>query len=494
MQRASRPEEAQSLFAGLLKQSPTNPQVLQAYAAFQAGRDNGIEAERIFKQAIQFSSNDPIAHVRLGLFYQQQGRPDDAARQLRVAIQVAPANTYAHHNLAVVYLSQKKIAETEKELALAVKADPRYPPPVFLLGQIRFAQKRYREALQRYSAALALSIEPNQQQEIKERIQEAENALLSDRIAEARSKAERKDYPAAWSIFAEELKKAPDQRLLRDAILEFELEHSAAANLSLLPPCRLKEIMATPFWRAQVQAEQIWQNGQKAQALRMISSATGAMNPAERTLLLSVYFNLRNERHGIHGKICQWALRHVEERDYAGAVQLLDEAIRQHVFGVVPGISPLTIDSLMIPPDMPEPKKFSDFEVAHHPDRRVHEAYAAAQAGMGSLGEVRRYLMAVEVAKPDLSARLSAAKACRQEQKWSDAIVLLSEGLPKGEPDPKQKDLLPDYFVLLADVQCRTGDCAAALNTLEAGLRLLPNCKPVKDAIQRLKSSSRRIQ
>jgi tetratricopeptide (TPR) repeat protein len=493
LQRAGRPEEAQSVFVRMMKQYPASPLVLQAYAAFLAAQKNSVEGERLYRQAVQLAPNDPNAHVRLGLFLQQQARSNDAAVEFKAAIQIAPDNPYAHYNLAVTYLAQKKIPEAEKELAAAVNADPRYSAPPFLLGQIRFAQKRYQEALKEYSSALGLSIEVHQQQEIKEKIQEAENALVAEKIEEAKGRMERKEYAASWSIFAELLKTTQGERRLRDAILQFQDEHFAAADLSALPPCKLSEILKTSFWKEQIQAEQLWRQGQKDQALRAFLAAIGALKREERPSLLSVYFNLGNVRFGIHPKVCLWALRFIEGRDYSGAMRLLDEANRQNIFGVVPGISPLTIDSLMIPPENPEPKQFSDFDVAHHPDRGVHEAYAAAHAGMGNLGEVGKYLMALETAKPNLPARMAVARVFQQEQKWDSAIALLKECLTSADITA-YKDLLPEVFILLADIQCQAADCAAGRDTLEAGLKLSPDSKAIKEAMQRMKSPSRRNQ
>ena len=490
LQRAGQSGTARSLFNELLKRSSANAPILLAYAAFLTTQKQFAEADKALRQAGELVPNDPNTHVRYGIFLEQQGRTDAAVRQFRRAIQIAPGNPYAHHNLAVAYLSQKKLPEAEKELADAMKADPRYPAPPLLLGDLRLAQKRFSDALKEYGSALSLSTEANQQDEIKEKIRQAEAAVVKERIGDASKKAESREYGAAWLLLADGLKTHPDHRELRDAILAFQADNPSSADLTILPVSGLKAILSTTFWRQQHSAECFWRRGQKAQAFETIQAAVRSMKPEERPLVLSVYLNLGNELHGIHNRISRWALRFVEARDYDGALRLLDEAARQNIFGVVPAFSPLTIDSLMVPPDHPQLRRFSDFEVAHHPDRRVHVAYAAAHAGKGDLGEVRLYLAALEAAKPDLAACLAVAKAFYQERNWRGALSMLKDAL-----DPvalaSQKDLAPEALVLMADTQCRWGDCAAGRNTLKTGLKLFPDNRSIQDAMRRFKSSSR---
>ena len=48
--------------------------------------------------------------------------------------------------------------------------------------------------------------------------------------------------------------------------------------------------------------------------------------------------------------------------------------------------------------DVQQPKSFTDFEIAHHPDRRAHEIYATAYAGLGDWEKARAYLAALSAA------------------------------------------------------------------------------------------------
>ncbi len=493
LQRARRSGDARSLFEGLFRRYPVNPPVLLSYASFLALNTQPKEAETVYRKAIEAAANDANARVRFGIFLQQQDRADDAVRQFKMALQLAPGNTYAHHNLALAYLAQKRVSDAEKELGESMKADPRYPAPVFLLGDLRSVQKRNAEALELYRAALRLSIDANQKDELAEKIERIESEGVAEKIEEARKKAEGRQWAAAWGILANELRVAPVHRGLRDALLALQSEHAEAADLSVLPSAGLAQILNTRFWREQLHADGLWRQGAKAAALEALFTALRSLAPGERQLVAGVYLNLRNEPYGIHGLICRWAQRYIEERDYAGALRLLDTALDWKFFGIVPGVSPLTIDSLMLPPDNPDPSKFSDFEVAHHPDRRVHEAYTAANAGRGDLEQARRYLAALDTANPDVRSRLAAARAMRREENWKGSVGLLKE-IQIPDRLLSDRELGVEAVLLFADSQCRAGDCRAAKDSLEAGLMVFPDDKAIKEAMRKLKSSGRSLR
>jgi tetratricopeptide (TPR) repeat protein len=484
LRQIGRIQDAQPILARAVDRNPNNLMALQAYASFLTDQNRLPEAEKLFKQAFKNSPEDSNLHVGYGLLLQKQGRGSDAEKEFKAAIRIKPDNPYARYNLASIYIEQKKIADAEKELLLAEKADPRFAKTPLLLGQIRLAQKRYPEALEQYRKALALSIEVAQKQEIEGYIEEAEGAIVREKLEQAKAKTERKDYRDAWVLYADTLKTAPDYRQLRDAILKFQEEHPGDADVSILPPSNLSEVFKTTFWKNQRQADELWQKAQKPAALETFLSTVEHLSPAERRVVMSTSFNLGNTDYGIHQIIYRWGLRLVGDSNYAGALKLLDAALSQKIFGAVPDFKPLTIDSLMIPPDVADPKKFSDFEVAHHPDRRAHELYAAAYAGSGDMVKARQYLAALESTGPDLAVRAKIAKTLQQEKNWDRAGEILKEVINDSHL-VSQPDQLAGVFLLLAEIQCQSGDCAGGRKTLENGLRVLPNSQRIKEALRR---------
>ena len=127
--------------------------------------------------------------------------------------------------------------------------------------------------------------------------------------------------------------------------------------------------------------EELWQGGQRSQATATFGQSLEDLTEAEKTLVGSTHFNLRNEHQSVHQLVYRWGLRLIEEQEYRAALELLETATRQNILGRVPGLEPITIDSLMIAEDVPEPQEFSDYEIAYHPDRQAHQLYATALAG-----------------------------------------------------------------------------------------------------------------
>jgi tetratricopeptide (TPR) repeat protein len=485
LQQRNRLQEATPIFARVMDQNPDHPLVLLGYARFLAVQDRVEEAEDVFERAIELSSEDANLHVRYGLFLQDQRRARDAEREFKNAIDISQDNAFAHYNLATLYLGQRKLSETEKELTLAMEADSRLAAPPMLLGQIRFAQERYPEALAELRKALDLSIEANQQLELKEYVSQAEQAIVGERIAEAENRIQRRDYQEAWSVYADALANAPENRDLRDAILQFQSQYPESANVSTLPGSQLSEVLKTDFWRDQRRAEELWQEGQRSEATATFIENLENLTEVEKTLVGSTTFNLRNGQHSVHQLVYQWGLRLIEEQEYRAALELLETSTQQNLLGRVPGLEPITIDSLMIAEDVPAPQEFSDYEIAYHPDRRAHELYATALAGSGDLTRALEYLPSTEGRQPDLTIRLAVAKTLEKQQAWSEAVSILEAVLADTSSgfDP---ELLAEAFVVTTRAQCQSGNCEAGRATLERGRAVLPDSERIRTAGRQL--------
>lgn len=485
LRQTGRVREAEPILARVADGNPNNLMVLQAYASFLTDEHKLAEAEKIFKRAFTLSPEDSNLRVGYGLLLQEQGRGGDAEKEFKAAVRIRPDNAYAHYNLASIYVARKKLADAEKELTLAQKADARFAKTPLLMGRIRWGQSRHLEALEQYRKALALSIDAAQKQEIEGYVEEAESAIAGDKLGQAKAKSDAKAYRDAWSIYADALKSTPDHRPLRDAILRFQEEHPAEADVLLLPPSNLTSVLKTAFWKNRRQAEQLWQQGEKSQATELFIASIERLEPAERRVLAAPGFNIGNQDLGTHAIIHRWGLRLIGEKNYAATLKLMDAALKQNIFARVPDFSPLTVDSLMVPSDVVDPRRFSDFEVAHHPDRGAHEVYAAAYAGMGETTQARQYLAALEAVKPDLEVRMRMARSLRQEMKWEPAIGIIQEviGDDTLHSDP---ELFAEAVVLLAEIQCQSGDCAAGRKTLERGLQALPGNQKIREGLRKL--------
>ncbi|MGI8782089.1 MAG: tetratricopeptide repeat protein, partial [Acidobacteriota bacterium] len=395
LRQGGRLQQARPIIARLQSDHPDHPQILVGDAILLAAEGKPAEAEASFARALRLAPLDSNLRVQYGLFLQQRGSADQAMREFKEALRISPVNAFAHYNLAVIHLSQQKISDADKELEQALRSDPRLAAPRLLLGKIRAAQTRHREALEQFRQALPLSFEPAQRQEIEEAATASERAVVGQRVEQARTRVERKDYGRAWSLYAEVLKDAPDSIDVRDAVFDLRAQW-LEAPVAELPSSRLAAALQTDFWKTQAQAEILWKQGGKDAAFRAFLGAVENLQPSEWKIIAASSLNYRNRNYSVHEWIYRWGRRLIEERRYDAVLQLMEAAVGHKLFAPVPGLVPVTVDNLMVPADVADPKQFSDFEVEHHPDPRAHELYALAWAGRGDMERARIYLAALQ--------------------------------------------------------------------------------------------------
>ena len=99
------------------------------------------------------------AYVQLGIGYLQQGEPARAKAPLREALELDSRSADAHAALALVFQAEmeNELADKHFREALASRSDARI---LNNYGSFLYEQKRYREALQRFTAASADTLYP----------------------------------------------------------------------------------------------------------------------------------------------------------------------------------------------------------------------------------------------------------------------------------------------------------------------------------------------
>ena len=491
LRQIGRNQEAGSIFNRVAADHPLNSQLLLSFSAFLAAQDRLGEARALFDRALASLPDDANLRISYGVFLLEQGLYRQAAKEFKKSVRLAAESPFAHYNLAEAYLYQRKAPAAEKELRLAAQLDPRYPKPPMLLGRIRLEQKRFEAALTELQKARELSIEAAQKDELDEYLSQARQGISANRLEEARRFEGKKKYAQAWSILARALQSAPQDKLIREAVLSFQAKHPGQADLQLLPPSPTTEALLTAFWMEERRAEGLWRDGKRGEALKASLQSFRGLDAEQRRLVAATAFNLGNDQYGIHQLVYKWGRRMMAEGDYSRLLELMTAAIDQHIFGIVPGLSPLTIDSLMIPADVAEPRRFEDFEVAHHPDRRAHELLAAAQAAKGDIDRARQYLPALEVEGADIAARVEIARVLRRRGKWAQAALFLEEALARLPTQSPDTALLEEAFLICADSQCASGMCPSGIETLRRGLSILPKSKKIKADLKKLRAAQK---
>ena len=105
----------------------------------------------------------------------------------------------------------------------------------------------------------------------------ARRGLTSERLDRARAAR-----PAdTWATYAQSLRQNPDDRALRDAILQFSIEHAETADVSKLPGSFITDGLRTNLWRELQRAEQLWSQKKGTEAVDAFVRALENLNDAE---------------------------------------------------------------------------------------------------------------------------------------------------------------------------------------------------------------------
>lgn len=481
-QRQARTGEAQALYDQLLQDEPQNAEVLQAFARFNAALRRTDAAESNFAKAMELAPQNANIRVDYGIFLADQGRDRDAERQFRRALEIDPNNAFAHMQLAQLQWNRENVDQARREANRAIQADQRYYAPYRLLGQIHFALREHDQALQMFRKARDLALEGHQRLELQELIDQIEQTIVDEQIAKVDEAEQNRRLREAWKILADTLKRAPESRRLRNRTLEFQFVHPDQADPSQLPEHLIRRVLESHFWEGQMQAETLWGQNRQDEAIGAFLEAWRQLSPAELQDIDSHAFSFENETHGIHQIVYRWGLRLAETGHGQELRQLLQQSQDRMIFAVVPGVQPVTVDSLMRPEDIPDPKDFSDFEVAHHPDRRAHELFIRSFASAGETGKALSYLAAFESRQPDLELRLALAQSLAKLERWNEVRQVLEIGLQSASDPRYSESLLASAYILQARALCQLGSCPDAQKLLDQALERFPRNRALREA------------
>lgn len=113
-------EMAELWFQILLRNPGDLPALQQAYAA---------KSKSVFRDyathLLATHTKESKAHIIMGQFASEDGRPADAEKEFRAAIAVAPDSDEAHYDLGIVLQQQKRLGEARSEFETAIRLNPR---------------------------------------------------------------------------------------------------------------------------------------------------------------------------------------------------------------------------------------------------------------------------------------------------------------------------------------------------------------------------------
>jgi tetratricopeptide (TPR) repeat protein len=110
----------------------------------------------LWERALAVTGDNPRAHLNLGKYYLERGRPDQAERHCAEAVRLAPEVAYHHYSLGVALLALGREAAAADALDEAVRLSPNLSDAWHNLGVARLRQGKPDEAIRCFRTVLGL--------------------------------------------------------------------------------------------------------------------------------------------------------------------------------------------------------------------------------------------------------------------------------------------------------------------------------------------------
>lgn len=148
--------EAAAILRDLIKRVPDDESLVYQYAHVLDKGGNPAEAERALRERIARQPEDATALNSLGYMFAERGeRLDEAVELLQRALKIDPENPSFLDSLGWAYFRQGKLELADVPLAKAAEKMPDNSVVLDHLGDLRYRQKRFAEAVQAWERSLA---------------------------------------------------------------------------------------------------------------------------------------------------------------------------------------------------------------------------------------------------------------------------------------------------------------------------------------------------
>lgn len=167
-------DKAIETLAALIKRLPDQPLFVYQYAQLLEDAGRVDEAERILRARLEREPKDANALNALGYMFAERGeRLAEAVDLLQRALQIEPGNPSFLDSLGWAYFKQGQLGQAEKPLAEAAGKMPTNSVIQDHLGDLRFRQQRYADAVAAWERALAGDGESIDRAAIEKKLREA---------------------------------------------------------------------------------------------------------------------------------------------------------------------------------------------------------------------------------------------------------------------------------------------------------------------------------
>ncbi|MEK7242522.1 MAG: tetratricopeptide repeat protein, partial [Planctomycetota bacterium] len=127
----------------------------QANAYYMGGAlEDAVEG---YGKVIRFDPRHEEAHYNLGIAYDRMGRVEDAIKEWTTTLEINPLRVDALLALGLAYKEKGELGEASKFLTKALNISPQDGLLQYHMGEVLFAEGRYREALEAFNSVLQLN-------------------------------------------------------------------------------------------------------------------------------------------------------------------------------------------------------------------------------------------------------------------------------------------------------------------------------------------------
>jgi tetratricopeptide (TPR) repeat protein len=115
------------------------------------------DSERLFRHAIEVTTDNYVAYNALGIAFSDKGRNDEALAFLSESVRLKPCYPKGEYDLGTVLLRMGRLEEAVQHLTVAVKHDPAFANAHMNLGKALLDQGKLDEAAAHLSKAAGLA-------------------------------------------------------------------------------------------------------------------------------------------------------------------------------------------------------------------------------------------------------------------------------------------------------------------------------------------------
>jgi len=172
-QRAKKYDQAQNVLNTALQRFPNEEQVYFLQGSLYEKQKKFDEAEKAFRKALELQKDDPAVLNYLGYMFAERGiHLAEAEAMVEKAVQTDPTNGAYLDSLGWVYFKQNRLDRAEEYLRKAVIFVNNDSSIHDHLGDLLYKTKRYDEARTEWNRALQLSMEQEEIDKVKKKLDE----------------------------------------------------------------------------------------------------------------------------------------------------------------------------------------------------------------------------------------------------------------------------------------------------------------------------------